>query len=124
MNCKGIKKKDAKAHTGHYRIDPSLLRTSLKMLSAEELEIAKNCAQIQLAASTTAELLAMRNYLGVNNIWSRHQIYYMENKFKGLNQSALSAKALISSFQQMKDVNYLYVAYQPSEGLMLMTGKF
>ena len=46
MNCKGIKKKDAKAHTGHYRIDPSLLRTSLKMLSAEELEIAKNCAQI------------------------------------------------------------------------------
>ena len=42
-------------------------------------------------------------------------------EMSALNHEASSADRLIESFEQRKDVNYLYVTYRPDEGLLMMT---
>ena len=79
-----------------------------------------------MTASTMASLISIRNALGIENVWTRHQITYKQKLMDGLNNCkplASSAEKLIEVFENREDVNYLYVTYKPSEGLILMTGK-
>ena len=123
MNCKGKSKLVCRNHSGHLKMNSSHLDCSTKFLSPEEIALAKNCAQIHMNCTMTSELLSVRNYLGLNNQWSRHQIYYMENRMKTLTSNSSSAESLVNSIGDRTDVNYLYITFKPSEGLMILTGK-
>ena len=56
-----------------------------------------------------------------------NQIQYLRKKereeLSNLTSAASSADTLIESFENRKDVNYLYVTYHPNEGLLMMTRK-
>ena len=118
-------------HMGHFKMDSSHIHTSLNMLPPEEIEMAKEGSQLNMTDSNTASLINIRDVLGVNNNWTRHQIFYQNRKHElnTLNSTASeyakasSAEKLICMFQAREDTNFLYLTYEPSEGLMLMTGK-
>ena len=48
----------------------------------------------------------------------------MKIELSGIKQEdASSAENLINSFSTREDVNYLYVTFDPTEGMVLLTGK-
>ena len=119
-------------HIGHFKMDASHIHTSLNLLPKDEITLAKQCSQLNMTNSNMASLINIRNVLGAHNNWTRHQIYYqnqMMEKLKNLNstvsraQKASSAEKLISMFEEWSDTNFLYLTYEPTKGLMLMTGK-
>ena len=109
----------------HYKYCPEELTPSLDLLSPDELELAKQCSQICFTASSTSALLSIRNKLGVNLSWSEHQMRYISNRDReviyNLNSDATTAENLINSFAARGDVNYLYVTFHPSQGMVLLT---
>ena len=111
MNTKGSRKSLCSMHCGHFKLHPTDIHTNLSLLSKPELDLAKKCSQICLTSSITAELLNIRNYLGINNSWTRHQIYYKTNKCTQLENDASSAENLIATFKNRTDTNYLYITY-------------
>ena len=112
-------------------MDSSHIHTSLNMLPPDESTIAKQCSQLNMTYSNIGSLINIRDVLCVNNNWTRHQVFYKTRKdeLKNLNSTASkdakasSAEKLISMFEERRDTNFLYLTYEPSEGLMLMTGK-
>ena len=111
-----------------FQIFPRRVTPSLDLLSDEELELAKQCSQICFTASSTSALLSIRNKLGVNLSWSEHQMRYISNRDReviyNLNSDATTAKNFINSFAARGDVNYLYVTFHPSQGMVLLTGNY
>ena len=82
--------------------------------------------------SNIAALLDIKSVLGIENHWTRHQIYYqnrISDKLKELNSNAssaskvLSAEKLIGMFEDRADTNFMYLTFKPTEGLLMMTGK-
>ena len=125
-NTKESKKGIHSVHKGHFQISSEHIHTNIKLMPKNEIELAKQCSQLNLTNSTTASLVSIQNALGVGNTWTRHQIYYkskIDNGMHNLTKHASSAEKLIQSFDNRNDVNYLYLTFKPSEGLMLMTGK-
>ena len=109
-------------HTGHFKLDISHIHTGIALLSSSEIELSRNCSQLNISYSSTTELLNLRNFLGFDNKWKTSQVYYKLNQCGKLNTNASSAQQLISTFDNRNDVNYLYVTYAASEGLILFTG--
>ena len=64
--------------------------------------------------------------LGIDNKWTRYQIRYLQDKnnvLSSLTTSSTSAEMLIEALSSRDESNYLYVTFEPTEGLTLMTGK-
>ena len=107
-------------------MDASYIHTNINLLPKEEIVLAKQCSQLNMTSSNMASLVNIRNVLGVENNWTRHQIYYknkLSQQIKQLNANASSAEKLIVAFEKRSDVIFLYMTFQPTEGLMLMTGE-
>ena len=125
-HIKGKNKHLHSIHTGHFKLSPSHIHTQISMMPPKEIELAKNCSQINMTNSSMASLVSIRDALGIGNTWNRFQIRYQNKIFSDLNDlepDASSAEKLIKTFQKRTDCNYLYVTYKPSEGLVMMTGK-
>ena len=91
-----------------------------------EIELAKQSSQLSLSSSCIAALLNIRDSLGIQNTWTRHQLRYITQKGNALctlTPNANTAEKLVSSFGDRDDVNYLYVTFKPCDGLLLLTGK-
>ena len=103
------------------------MSVGLDLMTEEERELARQCSQICFPASSTSALLSIRNNLGVNLTWKEEQIRYLTKKDRdvlyNLKEDASSAENLINSFSAREDVNYLYVTFDPTEGMVLLTGK-
>ena len=103
------------------------MSVGLDLMTEEERELARQCSQICFPASSTSALLSIRNNLGVNLTWKEEQIRYLTKKDRdvlyNLKEDASSAENLINSFSVREDVNYLYVTFDPTEGMVLLTGK-
>ena len=102
------------------------LNSGIDLLSKKELKLAKQCSQVCFAASSTSTLINIRSKLGLKLTWTDEQIRYItkkeSNQKLNLSQDATSAENLINSFAARDDVNYLYVTYHPSEGMIMLTG--
>ena len=125
-NSKASKRGKQSMHTGHFKLTPEHIHSNIELLPNEEIELARQCSQLHMSNSTMASLISIRNALGIDNTWNRHQISYKSKKINGFlnsNPNGSSAQKIIEIFNSRNDVNYLYVTYKPSEGLMLMTGK-
>ena len=121
-NITGKDKTTCDVHTGHFKLDIRHIHTGIALLSPSEIELSQNCSQLNISYSSTTELLNLRNFLGIDNKWKTSQVYYKLNQCETLNTNASSAQKLISTFDDRNDVNYLYVTYAASEGLILFTG--
>ena len=106
-------------------MDASHIHTNINLLPKAEIALAKQCSQLNITCSNMASLVNIRNVLGVENHWTRHQLYYqnrLSQQLKQLNCNASSAEKLIDTFEKRTDTNFMYLTFQPTEGLMLMTG--
>ena len=124
-NTKGKNKSTADYHVGHFKMDASHIHTNLNLLPKDEILLAKQCSQLNMTSSNMASLVNIRDVLGIENNWTRHQIYYknkLSQQVKQLNADASSAEKLIAAFEKRLDTNFLYMTFKPTEGLMLMTG--
>ena len=122
---KGKNKLTADYHSGHFKMDASYIHTNINLLPKAEIALAKQCSQLNMTSSNMASLVNIRNVLGVENHWTRHQLYYqnrLSQQLKQLNCNASSAEKLIDTFEKRTDTNFMYLTFQPTEGLMLMTG--
>ena len=113
-------------HLFHYQMQAEHLNSGIDLLSKKELKLAKQCSQVCFAASSTAALINIRSKLGLKLTWTDEQIRYLNKKETNqklkLSEDATTAENLINSFAARDDVNYLYVTYHPSEGLIMLTG--
>ena len=124
-NSKASKRSIQSYHTGHFKMLPAHIHTNISLLPEKEIEIAKQCSQLNLTSTTMASLISIQNALGIDNTWNRHQIFYKSRQLKEVNaptSNDTSASKLIALFENRKDTNYLYVTFKPEEGLMMMTG--
>ena len=115
-------------HTNHLCLKSEHLHAELQLLSTDQHTIAKQCSQLCFSASSTTALINMRQKLGMPTMgFKENQIQYVRKKAReelsSLTSDASSADTLIESFDKRKDVNYLYVTYHPTEGLLMMTRK-
>jgi len=105
----------------------SQLHVPISLMTDEERELARQCAQLSFTPSSSAALANVRNGLGLDITWKESQIAYLTNKEKQivskLDCNASSAEKLIESFNERKDVNYLYVTFSPTEGLLVMSSR-
>ena len=131
-NNKASKSNNDNDHIGHFKMDNSHIHTTLNLLPQDEITLAKQCSQLNMTTSNMSSLINIRDVLGVNNNWTRHQIYY-QNRINELNKlnstasrdaKASSAEKLISMFKERSDTNFLYLTFEPTEGLMLMIGNY
>ena len=122
-NCDRDDKSSADIHIGHFKMNIEHIHTGIGLLSKDEIALSKDCAQLNISVSATTELLNIRNFLGIDNKWKTSQVYYKLNKCETLSNDASSAQRLISTFENRNDVNYLYITYEASEGLLLFTGE-
>ena len=84
------------------------------------------CNQVTINAEKIVQLISLRNKYGTNTIWTRDQIYYVQKRtdpLSGLNCNASSATTLIELCQLDPDINYLYMTYDRSNKLVMLTGK-
>ena len=61
------------------------------------------------SGSTIALLISIRNTLGIDNTWTRHQISYQAKLIEGIvttNDHKSSAEKLITMFDNQDNVNY------------------
>ena len=82
----------ANLHQRHLKLHASTLHSHISLFQDKELELAKQCSQIFLSASRTANLLNLRDALGIQNQWSRFQIKYIldrDNVSSGLNSNLI-----------------------------------
>ena len=75
-NTKGKNRYTADNHIGHFKMDASHIHTNINLLPKEEITLAKQCSQLNMTSSNMASLVNIRNVLGVENNWTRHQLYY------------------------------------------------
>ena len=75
-NTKGKNKSTADYHVGHFKMDASHIHTNLNLLPKDEILLAKQCSQLNMTSSNMASLVNIRDVLGIENNWTRHQIYY------------------------------------------------
>ena len=125
-HTKGAKKAIHAMHNGHFKLSPAHIHTQISMMPSNEIELARQCNQLNLTNSALAELVSIRNALGIGNTWNRHQIHYLNKKstkLEELEPDASSAEKLIATFDNRDDCSYLYVTYKPSEWLVIMTCK-
>ena len=90
-------------HTGHFKLSPSHIHTQISMMPPKEIELAKNCSQINMTNSSMASLVSIRDALGIGNTWNRFQIRYQNKIFSDLNDlepDASSAEKLITTLKR------------------------
>ena len=84
------------------------------------------CSETNINPTRAANLINVRDALGINDKWNRYQIRYLINKRNDigkLSSNSFSAEQLINSLSLRDDTNYLYVTFEPDEGLVLIGGK-
>ena len=93
MNSKyGIAKKST-LHCGHIQLLPAHVSCSISMLSEEEHHLMSECIQISMNSTIIAQLATLKNKYDTDTMWSRHQVYYVQNRvnpFSNLNSNASS----------------------------------
>ena len=125
-HTKGKKRLHADMHNNHLQLDASEMHSHISLFPENELELVSQCSQININYSRTAALLNVRNILGIVNHWTRYQVRYLHdknNEFSALNNESSSAEQLIEALSSREDCNFLYVTFNPNEGLMFLTGK-
>jgi MULE transposase domain len=112
----------AGCHNGHFQLDPEDLRISTSLMTTDNKELAKQCAQLHFSSSHTAALVAVRDELGL--AWDAKQIAYLTRKERRqqsvLSSHASSADELIASFNKRTDVSYCMISYDRCDGLVLL----
>ena len=106
---KGKQKLIANLYQQHLKLHASTLHSHISLFQDKELELAKQCSQIFLSPSRTANLLNLRDVLGIQNQWSRFQIKYIldrDNVSSGLNSNLSSAASLIQTLSNRNDTNF------------------
>lgn len=70
-NKNGKDNPTADVHTGHFRIDATHIYNSIKLLSEEELQLAKQCNQLNMTNLNMVPFINISNVIGVENTWNR-----------------------------------------------------
>ena len=120
------KKQNLLIHNGHIKLLPGHITCSISMLSEEEQELMSQCNQVSIKSTKIAELTTQRNKHGTDTIWSRNQIYYVQNRedpLSLLNSNVSSASKVIEYCRSDSDINYLYMTFDSTNKLTLLTGK-
>ena len=96
------------------------------MLSEEEQDLMSQCNQSSMKSTKIAELTTERNMHGTDTIWSRNHVYYIQNcedPISLLNSNVSSASKVIEYCRSDPDINYLYMTFDSTNQLTLLTGK-
>ena len=107
-------------------MDSSHIYTHISLFPEKELQLISECRQIHINTTRTTSLIKLRNILGIHYRWTRCQIRYLAEKnniLSGLTSNSSSVELLIEALNGREDTNYLYMTFEPSEGLILMTGE-
>ena len=127
LHCrKGSQKEQADLHKNHLPMQPEHLHSHISLFPESQQQLLNECSQIHINNTRIASLINLRNVLGIDNKWTRYQIRYLQDKnnvLSGLTPSSTSAEMLIEALSSRDESNYLYVTFEPTEGLTLMTGK-
>ena len=105
---------------------PEHLHTHISPFPESELRLLNECSQIHINNTNIDSLINLRNVLGIDNKCTRYQIHYLQDKNNvpsGLTFSPSSVEMLIKALSSRNDSNNLYVTFEPTEGLPLITGK-
>ena len=112
-------------HCGHAQFRPDQLAVSTRELTKGERQLVHDCGETRLTPSASAALINRRNALGVT-----YDPQQMENLMRQRGQTlndmlndATSAEKLVASLQNMTNVAFLTVSYDPTEGLLLSMSK-
>ena len=109
-----------------FQWNPLMYIHTFLYLSKKELKLISECSQIHINNTRTISLINIRNILGIQNQWTRYQIRYLSeinDMLSGLTSNSLSVELLIEALSGRDDTNYLYMTFEPSERLILMTGE-
>ena len=79
-NSSASKRGKQSQHTGHFKLTPDHIHSNIELLPEDEIELARQCSQLHLSNSTMASLISIRNALGIDNTWNRHQILTNQRK--------------------------------------------
>jgi hypothetical protein len=94
-------------------------------MTKEDKELARQCAQLRFTPSSSSALLTLRNTLGVGIHWRQSQVASLNQRerraLSKLGPNTSTAAKLVEAFDRHDDVNYLYVTYSPSAGLLTMS---
>lgn len=63
-------------HQGHFSLQSSDLRVSLKCMTEKERQLGKECSQLHFSPTSSAALLSLRDELGVGIQWNSKQVAY------------------------------------------------
>ena len=125
-NTRNSKTKQYTLHTGHIKLLPAHISCSINKLNEEDYKLMSECNQVTINVTKIAQLISLRNQYGTNIIWTRDQIYYVQKRIdplSGLNCNASSASRLIQFCELDLEINYLYMTYDNSNKLIMLTGK-
>ena len=118
--CKSTKYKMKKNLTLHY------VSRLILMLSEEEKLLMNQCTQVSINGTNSARFASHRNQFGSKTMWSRNQVYHIQNRnipISKLSSNASSDSRLIEYCELDPDINLLYMTYDLSNHLMMLTGK-
>lgn len=115
-------------HQGHFSLQSSDLRVSLKCMTEKERQLGKECSQLHFSPTSSAALLSLRDELGVGIQWNSKQVAYLNRKENDLlltmtekGAGISCADKLIDCFKKRNDVIFLSVTYSKDQGLLLLT---
>ena len=90
-------------HCGHFEFQPEHLLAQIGLISEEQKQLARDCAQLNFTSSITTALLKLRKGLGMPE-WKDSQIENFlkveKEQFSNLTPNSSSADKLIYSFKQ------------------------
>ena len=114
-------------HKYHYQMSTSNLVAEVDLMPKEDRELVKSCGQLNFTATSVSNLLTIQDRLGMHINWDVDQIRHLTKKDhvikSQLDKTASSAENLVATFATREDVNYLYVTFNVTDGLMLLTEK-
>ena len=111
------KKGNCRLHCHHFHMLTEHMNAPSMCMSASEEKLAKECQKCGISSKSISHLLNTRNESGYNINWNPSQIYRLqqtEEYMEGLSPNATTAENLVQSFNNRKDVDFLYVTFHPS----------
>ena len=107
-------------HLNHPKIDPSIIKTSMRHLDDDNLKLTKDCNAINVKPSSTARLIHQRS----GNLISSQQVKHQRNKDKDikelkskLGRCQSSAEKLIQLLSNSDHLSFFALIHDPNTSL-------
>lgn len=94
-------------------------------MDKNEEQLANQCPQLGFNTTATSALSTKRNESGLDLTWKLTQIDSYNRKLRNsitkMTAKTSTAALLLETFEARDDVNFLYVTYNPTESLMILS---